>query len=72
MSNKGNVGISFPFLIFTIFTILKLTNNIDWSWWWVTSPLWIPVAIAISIVFFLLIVAFIFVAFGLPIDEFKE
>jgi hypothetical protein len=24
---------------------LKLTGDIDWSWWWVTSPLWIPVAL---------------------------
>lgn len=22
-----------------IFTILKLTDNIDWSWWWVMSPM---------------------------------
>lgn len=23
-----------------LFTGLKLTNFIDWSWWMVTSPLW--------------------------------
>ena len=23
------------------FTMLKLTSVIDWSWWWVISPLWI-------------------------------
>ncbi len=23
-----------------IFVILKLTDSIDWSWWWITSPLW--------------------------------
>ena len=26
--------------IFIVFLILKLTNVIDWSWWWVTAPLW--------------------------------
>lgn len=26
--------------LFVIFLILKLTNVIDWSWWWVTAPLW--------------------------------
>lgn len=26
-----------------VFIILKLTNVIDWSWLWVTSPLWIPI-----------------------------
>ena len=34
-------GISLPTVIFIVFMILKLTNVIDWSWWWVTSPLWI-------------------------------
>ncbi|MFA5366768.1 MAG: hypothetical protein WC333_02715 [Dehalococcoidia bacterium] len=33
------------FTIFIIFLILKLTNVIDWSWWWVTSPLWVSVLI---------------------------
>jgi len=23
-----------------LFIGLKLTGHIDWSWWWVTSPLW--------------------------------
>lgn len=32
-------------ILFAVFVTLKLTGNIDWSWWWVTSPLWLPVAI---------------------------
>lgn len=24
------------------FVVLKMTNQLDWSWWWVTAPLWIP------------------------------
>ena len=24
-----------------VFVVLKLTGVIDWSWWWVMSPLWI-------------------------------
>lgn len=28
-----------------IFFGLKLTKAIDWSWWWVFSPFWIPVLI---------------------------
>ena len=28
--------------IFLILLILKLTNIITWSWWWITAPLWIP------------------------------
>jgi hypothetical protein len=32
-------------ILFVVFVTLKLTGNIDWSWWWVTSPLWLPVVI---------------------------
>lgn len=28
-------------LLFIVFLVLRLTNEIDWSWWWVTSPLWL-------------------------------
>ena len=39
-------GIGFSGILFVVFLILKLTGYIDWSWWWVTAPLWIPFAIA--------------------------
>jgi len=45
MDNSG--GLSLSVVLFIVFLILKLTDNIDWSWWWVTSPLWIPVAIVV-------------------------
>ena len=38
-------GISLGTVLFIVFLILKLTETITWSWWWVTAPLWIPVAI---------------------------
>ncbi len=44
--NKSN-GIGFGVILFLIFMTLKLTGNIDWSWWWVTSPLWIPFVAAV-------------------------
>ena len=28
--------------LFFVFLVLKLTHVIAWSWWWVTSPLWMP------------------------------
>lgn len=55
--NTANNGINFATLLFIVFLILKLTNVIDWSWWWVTAPLWIGFVIAII----LLIIIFIFV-----------
>ena len=36
---------SLPVLVFIVFLVLKLTEVIDWSWWWVTSPLWITVLV---------------------------
>lgn len=30
---------------FVMFVILKVGGIIDWSWWWVTSPLWIAIII---------------------------
>lgn len=27
-----------------IFTIFKLSGVLSWSWWWVLSPLWLPLA----------------------------
>lgn len=33
-----------------LFIGLKLTNYIDWSWWWVLSPLWLPLAIILVLV----------------------
>lgn len=47
MSNKSNSsnGLGLGTVLFLIFMVLKLTNYIDWSWWWVTAPLWIPIVI---------------------------
>jgi hypothetical protein len=48
-NKKQSGGIGIGMVLFIIFTVLKLTGNIDWSWWWVTSPLWIPVALVMVI-----------------------
>lgn len=39
-------------LLTVAFVILKLTNVINWSWWWVLAPLWIPLCLFIIIVIF--------------------
>lgn len=43
-------GIGLGGAVFIVFLVLKLTHYIDWSWWWVTAPLWIPFGIAGAIV----------------------
>ena len=54
-------NISIPTTVFIVFLILKLTNNIDWSWWWVTSPLWIPVLLGVSLAVLIIFVAIIII-----------
>lgn len=42
--NKINiqVGGSIFSTLLVIFIVLKILNILQWSWWWVLSPLWIP------------------------------
>jgi hypothetical protein len=44
-------------MLFVVFLILKLTDVIDWSWWWVTSPLWIGWALVLLIVVVILVLS---------------
>lgn len=46
-------------VLFIVFLVLKLTGTIDWSWWWVTSPLWIPLVLAVTILSVIGIIALI-------------
>lgn len=39
-----------PALLTVLFVYLKLTNQIDWSWIWVVSPLWIPLAMVVGFI----------------------
>ena len=48
-TNKASGGVGFFGLLFITFLVLKLTHVIDWSWWWITAPLWIPVLVALGI-----------------------
>lgn len=53
MSNSSsNSGIGLGTILFVVFLVLKLTNFIDWSWWWVTAPLWIPFSILLLLIVF--------------------
>jgi len=43
-------GVSLGTVVFIIFLVLKLTDHIDWSWWWVTAPLWGGLVLILGIV----------------------
>lgn len=42
-----------------IFVFLKYTKQISWSWLWVLSPLWIPLALTILVLLVLFVSAII-------------
>jgi len=51
MSQKNKGDAAFPFLsiLALIFITLKLMGYITWSWWLVLSPIWVPSAVAFTI-----------------------
>jgi uncharacterized integral membrane protein len=50
MANESkSSGIGIGMVLFIVFLVLKLTGTINWSWWWVTSPLWIPLVLAVLV-----------------------
>lgn len=54
-----NGGIGFLGALTILFIALKLTHIIDWSWWWVLAPLWIPVAVVLGVIAIVAIVVLI-------------
>ncbi len=45
-----NISGLFSTLLLVAFIVLKLCHVIEWSWLWVLSPLWIPLALSIIII----------------------
>lgn len=47
-NNSSGGGIGFIGLLTIVFIVLKLTKIINWSWWWVLSPIWIMALLVIG------------------------
>lgn len=43
---------SFATLLTVVFITLKLCGVINWSWWWVVSPIFISIGLALFILLF--------------------
>ena len=43
------VGPGLSGMLFLVFLVLKLMGYIDWSWWWVTAPLWVGLAAVLAV-----------------------
>tara|TARA_R110000822_G_scaffold217593_2_gene352123 strand:- start:415 stop:615 length:201 start_codon:yes stop_codon:yes gene_type:complete len=46
-SNSSSNGVGFTGLLTLLFIGLKLGGAINWSWWWVLSPVWITAAFVV-------------------------
>jgi hypothetical protein len=56
-NSSSSGGIGFTGALTILFIGLKLAHVINWSWWWVLSPIWISLLI---LLFILLVIAIIF------------
>lgn len=54
-SSSGGIGLGGA--VFIVFLVMKLAHVIDWSWWWVTAPIWAPIAAAVLVIAIMIIVA---------------
>jgi fatty acid desaturase len=60
--NKGSTSLGFGTILFLIFLTLKLAGIgvvANWSWWWVFSPILIPIAALLVIFIVIGIVTYI-------------
>lgn len=62
MSKEKTSGIGVSGLLGVAFVILKLCKVINWSWWWVLSPFWIPIILVV-------VLLIIYALFGGTFDE---
>ena len=52
-NNKSNSSLGLGTILFLIFLTLKLAQIGPvqyWSWWWVFSPIWIPIIAVIMLI----------------------
>ena len=48
MKTRITINLCSPLTI--VFLVLKLCGVINWSWWWVLSPTWIPIALVLVLI----------------------
>lgn len=60
-ASASSGGIGFCGLLTIVFITLKLLGQIDWSWLWVLSPLWIPFVLILVILAFGLFIGWLLI-----------
>jgi len=51
--NRGGIGL--PGILTVMFVVFKVFGVINWSWWWVFSPLWISAGMVAFILLLLVV-----------------
>lgn len=54
-----------------LFIGLKLTDYIDWSWWWVLAPFWLGIALWAAIIACVLLIGGLVTGAGKALKWFK-
>lgn len=49
MNSKDDIADLLMGQLTIAFVVLKLIGEIDWEWYWVVGPLWIPIVIGLSL-----------------------
>lgn len=57
------------FLVFLILKLAEIGQVANWSWWWVTSPLWISLVFVIIIMIVVVIAAIILGSISAVMDK---
>lgn len=67
-TTSGGGGIGFAGALTLLFIGLKLGGVIDWSWWWVLSPIWISWGIMLLI----LVVGLLFIGAAKVLESYDK
>ena len=54
-NNEQTPSLGVGGMLLVAFIVLKLCDVIDWSWWWVLSPIWIEAGLAVVITLIVLL-----------------
>ena len=49
INNNYSAGMMFTSWLTLLFVTLKLLGAIQWSWWWVLAPMWVPISAVVLI-----------------------
>lgn len=49
-SKSTSIGLgTILFVVLLVMKLAKIGDVANWSWWWVTAPLWIPILIFLAV-----------------------